>query len=100
MSATKRMATANPKAHVSTDAANRPGESILARIGNTPLLRLERIGREFPHIEFCGKAEWFNPGGSVKDRPALSMIEAGLASAALRPGKKIIDATKGNTGIR
>ena len=69
------------------------------RIGNTPLLRLERVGQEFPHVEFCAKAEWFNPGGSVKDRPALSMIQAGLASGALRPGKTIIDATSGNTGI-
>src|SRR5712692_9088313 len=75
------------------------GQSVLERIGNTPFLRLERVGREFPHIEFCAKAEWFNPGGSVKDRPALSMIQAGLASGALRPGKTIIDATSGNTGI-
>jgi cysteine synthase B len=50
-------------------------------------------------VEIAGKAEWFNPGGSVKDRPALSMIEAGLASGALRPGKTILDATSGNTGI-
>jgi len=75
------------------------GESLLDRIGNTPLLRLERVGREFPSVEFCAKAEWFNPGGSVKDRPALSMIQAGLASGALRLGKTIIDATSGNTGI-
>jgi cysteine synthase B len=75
------------------------GESLLARIGNTPLLRLERLGRGFPRVEICGKAEWFNPGGSVKDRAALSMIEAGLASGALRAGKTIIDATSGNTGI-
>ena len=75
------------------------GESLLDRIGNTPLLRLQRVGQEFPNIEFCAKAEWFNPGGSVKDRPALSMIQAGLASGALRPGKTIIDATSGNTGI-
>jgi S-sulfo-L-cysteine synthase (O-acetyl-L-serine-dependent) len=75
------------------------GESVLQRIGNTPLLRLERIGREFPNIQFLAKAEWFNPGGSVKDRPALNMIQAGLASGALRPGKTIIDATSGNTGI-
>src|ERR1700757_4762068 len=83
------------------DAANRrlAGQSVLERIGNTPLLRLERIAREFPNIEFCAKAEWFNPGGSIKDRPALSMIQAGLASGALRPGKTIIDATSGNTGI-
>jgi cysteine synthase B len=77
----------------------RPGQLLLERIGNTPLLRLEHIGKEFPNVEFCAKAEWFNPGGSVKDRPALSMIQAGLASGALRPGKTIIDATSGNTGI-
>jgi cysteine synthase B len=75
------------------------GQSVLERIGNTPLLRLERISREFPNIEFCAKAEWFNPGGSVKDRPALSMIQAGLASGVLREGKTIVDATSGNTGI-
>jgi cysteine synthase B len=77
----------------------RAGEALLERIGNTPLLRLGRVGREFPNAEFCAKAEWFNPGGSVKDRPALSMIQAGLASGALRAGKTIIDATSGNTGI-
>jgi cysteine synthase B len=75
------------------------GESLLDRIGNTPLLRLERVGKEFPRAEFYAKAEWFNPGGSVKDRPALSMIQAGVASGALRAGKTIIDATSGNTGI-
>jgi cysteine synthase B len=75
------------------------GQSVLERIGNTPLLRLERVGREFPNVDFAAKAEWFNPGGSVKDRPALSMIQAGLASGALRLGKTIIDATSGNTGI-
>jgi cysteine synthase B len=83
----------------STVQPGRAGESLLDRIGNTPLLRLERVGQEFPNVEFCAKAEWFNPGGSVKDRPALSMIQAGLASGALRPGKTIIDATSGNTGI-
>jgi S-sulfo-L-cysteine synthase (O-acetyl-L-serine-dependent) len=77
----------------------RVGQSLLERIGNTPLLRLERVGSEFPNVEFYAKAEWFNPGGSVKDRPALSMIQAGLARGALQPGKTIIDATSGNTGI-
>jgi cysteine synthase B len=77
----------------------RAGESLLDRIGTTPLLRLERVGQEFPNVEFCAKAEWFNPGGSVKDRPALSMIQDGLASGALRSGKTIVDATSGNTGI-
>src|SRR4029077_548556 len=76
-----------------------PGGSVLELIGNTPLLRLTRIGGGFPIVDFCAKAEWFNPGGSVKDRPALSMIQAGLASGALRSGKTIIDATSGNTGI-
>jgi S-sulfo-L-cysteine synthase (O-acetyl-L-serine-dependent) len=72
---------------------------MLDRIGNTPLLRLDKVGKQFPNVEFCAKAEWLNPGGSVKDRPALSMIRAGLASGALHPGKTIIDATSGNTGI-
>ncbi len=75
------------------------GQSLLERIGNTPLLRLERVGSEFPNIQFFGKAEWLNPGGSVKDRPALSMIRAGLASGQLSTGKTIVDATSGNTGI-
>ena len=83
----------------STAQPDRVGESLLDRIGNTPLLRLQRVGGQFPNVEFCAKAEWFNPGGSVKDRPALSMIQSGLASGALRPGKTIIDATSGNTGI-
>jgi cysteine synthase B len=77
----------------------RVGQSLLERIGKTPLLRMERVGAEFSNVEFCAKAEWFNPGGSVKDRPALSMIEVGIASGALRPDKTILDATSGNTGI-
>jgi S-sulfo-L-cysteine synthase (O-acetyl-L-serine-dependent) len=88
-----------PSASKSKVHLRRAGESLLDRIGNTPLLRLERVAREFPNIEFYAKAEWFNPGGSVKDRPALSMIQAGVASGALRPGKTLIDATSGNTGI-
>ena len=72
---------------------------LLDLIGNTPLLHLTRISSEFRNIEFYAKAEWFNPGGSVKDRPALGMIEAGLRSGLLQPGKTIIDATSGNTGI-
>jgi len=73
--------------------------SLLDRIGNTPLLRLGRIEREFPHVEFYAKAEWFNPGGSVKDRAALNMILEGERSGQLRPGKTILDSTSGNTGI-
>jgi cysteine synthase B len=74
-------------------------DSVLDQIGNTPLLRLRNISRSFPNVEIFAKAEWFNPGGSVRDRPALSMINAGLANGSLRPGKTIIDATSGNTGI-
>jgi S-sulfo-L-cysteine synthase (O-acetyl-L-serine-dependent) len=73
--------------------------SLLDCIGNTPLLRLEKIAPEFPNAEFYAKAEWFNPGGSVKDRPALGMIGAGLLTGELRSGKTLIDATSGNTGI-
>jgi cysteine synthase B len=75
------------------------GAGVLDRIGNTPLLRLDRVGKAYPCAGFYAKAEWLNPGGSVKDRPALSMIRAGERSGALRPGKTILDATSGNTGI-
>src|SRR6201998_3160239 len=91
------MATTQPSA--SPLGKTSAGQSVLERIGKTPLLRLQRVAREFPNVEVCAKAEWFNPGGSVKDRPALSLIQAGLASGELRPGKTIIDATSGNTGI-
>src|SRR5438132_1064662 len=83
----------------STAQPGRTGESLLDRIGNTPLLRLERVGQQFPNVAFCAKAEWFNPGGSVKDRPPQGMLQAGLASGALCSDKTIIDATSGNTGI-
>lgn len=75
------------------------GVNVIDRIGNTPLLRLERVGRDVPHVEFFAKAEWFNPGGSVKDRPALNMILEGERSGKLKPGKILLDATSGNTGI-
>jgi cysteine synthase B len=83
----------------SSSCGPRLGQSLLDRIGNTPLLRMERIGRDFPIVEFCAKAEWFNPGGSVKDRAALWMIREGEKSGALRRGKIILDSTSGNTGI-
>ena len=74
-------------------------ETLAERVGNTPLVRLARIGAEFADVEFYAKLEWFNPGGSVKDRAALNMIREGEASGALRKGKAILDATSGNTGI-
>src|ERR1700676_3884974 len=75
------------------------GRTLLDCIGNTPLLRLERLGRQYPNVEFYGKAEWFNPGGSVKDRPALEMIREAEREGKLKPGQTILDATSGNTGI-
>jgi S-sulfo-L-cysteine synthase (O-acetyl-L-serine-dependent) len=98
--ATRRTATViGPAIPLGEAGARHARHSLLERIGNTPLLHLANIGREFPNIEIYAKAEWFNPGGSVKDRPALSMIEAGLTSGLLGPEKILIDATSGNTGI-
>src|SRR5436309_15697584 len=68
-------------------------------IGNTPLLRVRLFKRAFPRVEVYAKAEWFNPGGSVKDRAALSMIEDGERRGALTRERTIIDSTSGNTGI-
>ena len=81
------------------DASAATGQGVLNLIGNTPLLRFEKLARAFPGVEICGKAEWTNPGGSVKDRPALWMILEGEQSGRLRPDKTILDATSGNTGI-
>ncbi len=74
-------------------------DALLRTIGNTPLIPLLRIGREFPRVRILAKAEWYNPGGSVKDRPAYRMIRAAEVSGQLAPGKIILDATSGNTGI-
>src|SRR4029077_16651968 len=68
-------------------------------IGHTPLLQIRLFEREFPGLEVYAKAEWFNPGGSVKDRAALAMIEDGERRGALTRDKTIIDSTSGNTGI-
>jgi len=96
----KHIETVAPSSHQEDGKRGvRAGQSLLEQIGNTPLLRLANVGREFPNIEFYAKAEWFNPGGSVKDRPALSMIQAGISAGLLQRGKMIIDATSGNTGI-
>jgi S-sulfo-L-cysteine synthase (O-acetyl-L-serine-dependent) len=73
--------------------------SIVDLVGDTPLIRLRRIERDLAGVELYAKAEWKNPGGSVKDRPALRMIQEGIASGRLVPGKVILDATSGNTGI-
>jgi cysteine synthase B len=79
--------------------ARTEAEPLLATIGNTPLLRLDRISSEFPEVEIFGKAEYFNPGGSVKDRSAANMVLDGERSGKLNHSRVILDATSGNTGI-
>src|SRR5689334_1912952 len=79
--------------------ARTEAEPLLATIGNTPLVRLERISSEFPGVEICAKAEYFNPGGSVKDRAALNMVLDGERSGKLNHSRIILDSTSGNTGI-
>src|SRR5712692_261829 len=80
-------------------AVARSGTDLLSQIGNTPLLRLDRISSDLPGVEIYGKAEFFNPGGSVKDRAGLNMILDGERTGKLTADKTILDATSGNTGI-
>jgi cysteine synthase B len=75
------------------------GRSLLEAIGKTPLLRLVRLEQDIPGIELYAKAEWFNPGGSVKDRPAARMVCEALKAGQLTPQRRLLDATSGNTGI-
>ncbi len=82
-----------------TAAESALGTRPLERIGETPLLRLERIAREVPGLTLLAKAEWLNPGGSVKDRAAARIVAEGRRSGSFAPGKRLLDATSGNTGI-
>jgi len=79
--------------------APRTAHDVIGNVGNTPLLRLAKVGKDFPDIELYGKAEFFNPGGSVKDRPGLNMILDGERTGKLTRDRTLIDATSGNTGI-
>jgi S-sulfo-L-cysteine synthase (O-acetyl-L-serine-dependent) len=81
------------------DPALHLGQRALDRVGNTPLLRLERVSEQRPHVTFLAKAEWYNPGGSVKDRAAANIIREALHSGKLSSGKILLDSTSGNTGI-
>lgn len=75
-------------------------DGLAAHVGNTPLLPLRRVTRDLPpRVKVFAKAEWFNPGGSVKDRPALNIIQSALASGDLGNGKRLLDSTSGNMGI-
>src|SRR2546429_3524360 len=76
-----------------------PSSSVLDMIGRTPLVRLHQFERDTPGVELYAKAEWQNPGGSVKDRAAARMILDGEAAGKLTAEKTILDATSGNTGI-
>jgi len=78
---------------------NRRIENIIDAVGNTPLLRLRNIGRETPDVKIFLKLEYTNPGGSVKDRPALQMMRDAIADGRLTKDKILIDATSGNTGV-
>jgi cysteine synthase B len=89
------MASVLPIPHLARTEA----EPLLATIGNTPLLRLDKISSEFRGVEIFGKAEYFNPGGSVKDRSASNMVLDGERSGKLNHSRVILDATSGNTGI-
>ena len=75
------------------------GTSLLDRIGNTPMVRFERLAAHLPGITLLAKAEWTNPGGSVKDRPAAAIVLDAMAREQLCPGTRLLDATSGNTGI-
>jgi S-sulfo-L-cysteine synthase (O-acetyl-L-serine-dependent) len=75
------------------------GEALLARIGNTPLLSLDALVPSLPNVKLLGKAEWYNPGGSVKDRAAARIVAEARRLGKLAPGKILLDSTSGNTGI-
>lgn len=83
----------------SEDSIAHSRKQIIEQVGNTPLIELSSISKEVKPVQIFAKAEWFNPGGSVKDRAALNMILQGEKSRALTKDKIILDATSGNTGI-
>src|ERR1041385_1323430 len=88
-----------PLAFPKPSTAIRPASSLLDQVGNTPLLRLAKLDAEFPGVEIYAKAEFFNPGGSVKDRAGLNMILDGERTGRLTKDRVLLDATSGNTGI-
>ncbi|MGB7152264.1 MAG: cysteine synthase family protein [Terriglobales bacterium] len=93
-------ATAFSSAPLPPDATRAPrGEAVLMAIGNTPLLPFDVLLAGFPHTNLLGKAEWYNPGGSVKDRAAARIVAEAHRAGQLTPGKILLDSTSGNTGI-
>jgi S-sulfo-L-cysteine synthase (O-acetyl-L-serine-dependent) len=75
------------------------GTQSIEQIGNTPLVRMERLSSEFPGVQILAKAEWHNPGGSVKDRAASAIVAEAERRGELASGKSLLDSTSGNTGI-
>jgi S-sulfo-L-cysteine synthase (O-acetyl-L-serine-dependent) len=94
----RQLSTEVPVA-LETNAGSQSPVDLTSLVGNTPLLRLRRLGRECPDVEIYAKAEGFNPGGSVKDRPALNIISEAERAGLLSPNKVLVDSTSGNTGI-
>jgi S-sulfo-L-cysteine synthase (O-acetyl-L-serine-dependent) len=92
-------ATASAETAAKPAASQALGRRSLELIGSTPLLRLERLTRDLPGIQLLGKAEWYNPGGSVKDRAASNIVAQARTSGKFGPGKTLLDSTSGNTGI-
>lgn len=82
-----------------TDVASLKASRLVDLIGNTPLVRIERLARKVPGVEIYAKAEWHNPGGSVKDRAAWNMVREAERAGQLGAGKVLLDSTSGNTGI-
>ena len=93
------LAAHGSSSEIEANSARTAGQKLLDHIGNTPLLRLQRIGQDFPDVEFFGKAEWYNPGGSVKDRAAANIISEARRKGKFTSGKILLDSTSGNTGI-
>ena len=93
------LATDGIRSDLQENASRTAGQKLLDHIGNTPLLRLERVGGNLPGVELLGKAEWYNPGGSVKDRAAANIVNEARRTGKLTRGKILLDSTSGNTGI-
>lgn len=86
--------------HRLIQTASSESDGLEAHVGNTPLLPLRRLIRGLPpSVRVYAKAEWFNPGGSLKDRPALNIIRTAIANGDLHSGKRLLDSTSGNMGI-
>jgi S-sulfo-L-cysteine synthase (O-acetyl-L-serine-dependent) len=99
MQGSSKLAATFPAENAPETLGAGPGQSLLDRIGNTPLLRFDRLVAQRPGITLLGKAEWYNPGGSVKDRAAANIVAEGRRTGRFACGKILLDATSGNTGI-